>query len=120
MELFHLSMLPREESGVHGMEAYMSKKINMGNYLLVPPVLKEAQKNKPRNKQRGSSCQELARNLNWLGITHKQILWHGLEGGDPAENHKHEGRHWRQIYGGPFELFELLSDKFEAWLGSKG
>jgi hypothetical protein len=120
MELFHMPMLPREESGVHVMEAYALRKLlNMGNYLLILPMAKEAKKNKPRNEERGSSCQELARNLHWLGVTRKQSLEQGLQGGVPAENDKHKGRHWRQIYGVPFDLFVLLSDNFEAWLGAK-
>jgi hypothetical protein len=121
MELIPVPMLPREKSGVHATDAdVLSKLFNMGNYLLIPPLVKEAKKNKPRNKERDYSCQELARDLYWLGVTHKRILQHGLQGGGPVEKDKHEGRHWRQIYGVPYDLFVPLSDRFEAWLGAKG
>jgi hypothetical protein len=98
----------------------LSKLFNMENYLLVPPVLKEANKNKQRNKERYYSCQVLAWNLYWLKIMHTQILQHGLQGGGLADKDKHEGHHWRQIYGVPFDLSVLLSDISDAWLGSKG
>jgi hypothetical protein len=89
---------------------------NLGNYLLIPPVSREAKKNKTSNTERGSSCQELARNLYWLGVTHKQILQHGLEGDRTAKKDKQEGCHWRHIYRVYFDLFVLLSDMFEVWL----
>jgi hypothetical protein len=71
MELFHLATPLRAESSVHITEAYaLSKLFNTGNHLLIPPVSKEANKNKPRSKEGGSSCQELVHDLYWLGITH--------------------------------------------------
>jgi hypothetical protein len=98
MELFTLSMLPSDESGVRVMEAY----------------------NKPRSKERGASCQEVARNLYWIGVTHTRILELGLQGGGPADSDAREGHCWRQIYGVPFDLFVELSNTFEAWMEANG
>jgi hypothetical protein len=55
-------------------------------------------KNKPRSKERGASCQEVASNLYWLGVTRKRILEHGVQGGGPADSDAREGRIWKQIY----------------------
>jgi hypothetical protein len=62
----------------------------------------------------------LARNFYLPGITNKRILQHFLQGGGPADKDKKEIRRWKEIYGAPFDLFVLLSDTFEAWLGFKG
>jgi hypothetical protein len=80
----------------------------------------EEKKNKQRTKEIGESKTQLARNLYLTGITHKKILEHGFGGGGPADTGSHEGRHWKQINGFPFDLFVDLSTEFEAWLIKKG
>jgi hypothetical protein len=79
LELFNLSMMPVEESHVAVTEVYaLLKLFDMENYLLLPPVV-EGKKNNPRTKERGDSKTQLARNLYFLGITHKRVLEHGIE-----------------------------------------
>jgi hypothetical protein len=113
-------MVPVEDSHVAATEVYaLSKLFDMETYFLLPPVV-EGKRNKQRTKERGESKTQLARNLYLLGITHKRILEHCRVGGGPADTGSHEGRHWKQIYGVPFDLFVDLFNEFEAWLIKKG